>query len=62
MENSLNQFFYQSFADFDPKSLDFLGIVDPTGNLEFPHFETCHKSCETEKEGTFPGVAEIFNA
>ena len=54
-ENSLNQEnFYQIFADFDPRSGDFLGIANPAANPKFPHFETCHKRWKTEKEGKFP--------
>ena len=60
-ENSLHQEnFYQFFADFDPRSGDFLGIANPAANRKFPHFEMCQKSWQREKEGKFPRVAEIF--
>ena len=62
-ENSLNrENFYQIFADFDPRSGDFLGIANPAANAKFPHFETCQKSWKREKEGKFPEGAEIFIA
>ena len=35
---------YQFFADFDPRSGDFLGIAHPTANQKFTHFETCQVS------------------
>ena len=62
-ENSLNrENFYQFFADFDPRSRDFLGIAHPAEYRKFLHFETCPKIWQREKEGKFPRVAEIFIA